>query len=345
MDLLPSPEQMEIISSAASFLAATVPIARTRALMTEASKVDERAWSAAAELGWFGLGLPEAHGGVGCGLADEALLFREVGRSLASGPHLATVLGARVAAFGGRADLAEAIVGGARVGMIVPGRGADVDGDRDDDAISGELLLLDAVGADHVLLVQRHRSSLFALADLGAVTQIPCIDAAVALGRVQATRVAPVVSVTSAIDDVEGRGHVLAAAALTGIAEATRDIGAEHAKVRVQFGKPIGVNQAVKHPCAAMAVQSELAWAQTLMAALAIDEGRVDAELQALTAMLVAARAAEHNAAATVQVLGGMGFTFEHDANLYVKRAYVLGRLFGEERDALARLLELPAAV
>ena len=121
------------------------------------------------------------------------------------------------------------------------------------------------------------------------------------------------------------RGAVLVAASLTGIAEATRDISAAHAASRFQFDRPIGVNQAIKHPCADMAVRAELAWAQTLFAALATDERRQDAEFHAIGAKVVAADAAERNVAATVQVLGGMGFTFEHDANLYVKRAHVRG--------------------
>jgi alkylation response protein AidB-like acyl-CoA dehydrogenase len=152
-----------------------------------------------------------------------------------------------------------------------------------------------------------------------------------------------VVSVTAEVDAVSRRGFVLAAASLTGIAEATRDISAAHAVSRVQFDRPIGANQAVKHPCADMAVRAELAWAQTLFAALTTDERREDAEFHAVAAKVVAADAAERNAAATVQVLGGMGFTFEHDANLYLKRAYVLGHAFGDTRDALSRLIRLPA--
>ena len=84
MDLLPSSEQEEIISSAAQFLAATVPMLRTRELIDAPSNVDPKAWSSAAELGWFALGLPEDAAGVGCGLADETLVFREIGRALAS---------------------------------------------------------------------------------------------------------------------------------------------------------------------------------------------------------------------------------------------------------------------
>lgn len=340
MDLLPSPQQLEIASSSASFLTTNLPTTRTREMIDERSNVDDRAWAAAANLGWFALGIPEADGGVGCGLADEALLFREIGRSLASGPFLSTVLAARVASFGGLPDLAAQIVGGAKVGLAIP-EGAAA-GHRD--TVHGALQLLDAVGADLVVFAGPKSAGLLRMADLADVVPDTCIDETTRLAHANAHEATPVVIVDAEVDPVERRGIVLVAALQTGIAEATRDIAAEHAKTRVQFGHPIGVNQAVKHPCADMAVRSELAWAQTLVAALAVDEHREDAELQALMAKVVAGHAAQQNAGATIQVLGGMGFTFEHNANLYLKRAYVLDHLFGVERDTLSRLIELPAS-
>jgi alkylation response protein AidB-like acyl-CoA dehydrogenase len=341
MNLLPSPEQEEIVSSAATFLSGTLPTARTRELIDAPSNVDADGWAAAAALGWFALGLPESLGGVGCGLAEEALLFREIGRALPSGPFLATTLGARVAAFGGDPALAEAISGGRQIGLAVLG----LDTVIDDSGVSGELQLLDTTGAELVLVASRDEACLIALGDLDGVAAVECIDATTRLARGTASRLIPVARVRGDVDPVARRGVVCAAAMLSGIAEATRDIAAEHAKTRIQFDRPIGVNQAIKHPCADMAVRAELAWAQTVVAALAIDEGRGDAEFQALSAKVVATDAAERNAGAAIQVLGGMGFTFEHDANLYLKRAYVLGNLFGDTSETLSRLIALPAAI
>jgi alkylation response protein AidB-like acyl-CoA dehydrogenase len=338
MDLLPSPEQEEIVASAASFLATALPIQRTRHLIGEASNVDEKVWLAAADLGWFGLGLPSVLGGVGCGLADEGLLFREIGRSLAGGPFLATALAARVAAFGGNRQLGKEIGEGARVGMGVLGAESRLDRG----GVVGTLHLVDGDDTELVLIATQERAALFVRADLGDLTVLECIDPTARLSRVTTTGATPVVAVAADVDPVGLRGSVLVAAELTGIAEATAVLSAEHAKNRIQFGRPIGVNQAVKHPCADMAVRAELAWAQTTVAALAVDEGRTDAELQCLSALVVAADAAERNAAATVQVLGGMGFTFEHDANLYVKRAFLLAQLMGPVRQALRRLVLLP---
>ena len=332
MDLTLSPEQSEIVDSAAAFLRGRLPMTRTRELLDAGDKVDAPAWAEAAELGWFSLGLSEERGGVGFGLADEALLFREIGRSLASGPFLATVLAARVAVFGGRNDLAASIIGGRqRVGLALGG------------SLDGEIRLLDATQS-LALVLAPERASLVEVGALGDVREVRCFDPASTLHRAWTHDVQPVATVTSDVDPIERRGQVLAAAMLTGITEAVRDISAGHAIDRVQFGKPIGVNQAIKHPCAQMAVQAELAFAQTMFAAVASDEGRGDADFHALSALLVACKAAESSTAATIQVLGGMGFTFEHDAQLYLKRARVLSHLFGGTTSQLGRLLTMSAA-
>jgi Acyl-CoA dehydrogenase, C-terminal domain len=206
----------------------------------------------------------------------------------------------------------------------------------------GPMHLVDGDDTDLVLVATYEQAGLFALPDLVDLVGLECIDPTARLARATASGAAPVVAVGAEVDPVGLRGTALVAAELTGIAEATAALSAEHAKNRIQFGRPIGVNQAVKHPCADMAVRAELAWAQTAVAALTVDEGRADAELQCLSALVVAAEAGERNAAATVQVLGGMGFTFEHDANLYVKRAFLLAQLLGPLRSALSRLVLLP---
>ncbi len=346
MDLSPTAEQLEIIESSAAFLRNRLPVMRTRELFDAESNVDAAAWRASADLGWFGLGLPEVHDGIGCGLAHEALLFREIGRSLASGPFLSTLLAARVAAFAGQPELAASIVAGERVGLAIPnshdllGPGGLVDG-----ALQLVDVEIDRQG-NHgglVLIATREIAALVRVADLHDVSPVPCIDPAVRLHRATARAVAPIAAVRAEVDPIARRGSVLTSAMLTGITEAVRDIAADHAKNRVQFDRPIGVNQGIKHPCADMAVQAELALAQTLFAALATDEGREDAEFHALSAHLVASQAAESSAAATVQILGGMGFTFEHDAQLYVKRAYVLSHVFGGTGALLNQLLAQPS--
>jgi alkylation response protein AidB-like acyl-CoA dehydrogenase len=304
MDLLQTPEQDEIVDSAAAFLRGRMPVAHTRELIAAGNLFDASAFGAAAELGWLGLGLPESLGGVGGALADEAVLFREIGRSLATGPFLSTVLAARVAAVGGNAALAEEIVGGRPVGLAIASAVSLFDGE----VVSGDLQLLDTTG-DLVLVVEAHRAAIVPVDRLADVQAVPCYDDASSLKRATAHAVQPIVAVDAATEPAQRRGHVLAAAMLTGITEASRDIGSEHAKVRVQFDRPIGVNQAIKHPCADMAVRAQLALAQTLFGAIAHDESRPDADFHALSAHLVAAEAAEFSSAAALQIMGGMGFT------------------------------------
>jgi alkylation response protein AidB-like acyl-CoA dehydrogenase len=343
MDLLPTPEQHEIIDSSRSFLAGRMGIGRSRELLEAGSvpAVDAAAWAAAAELGWFALGLPEDQGGIGAGLADETLLFREIGRANAPGPFVASVLATRVAAFGGAPELADEIIGGRRVGLVVP---TAVDAVSSDGTLRGDVQLVDAIDG-LALVATPEMAAIVDVSALDEVGNVPCIDPTARLQRATAQAVTPIATVAADVDRVERRGHVLVAALLAGVAEWSRDTASRHAIDRVQFDKPIGVNQAIKHPCANVAVQAQLAFAQSLFAALAVDEDRPDAELQVLSARVAAAAAADLGTATTLQVLGGMGFTHEHDVHLYIKRAALLAHAFGESATWLARVLELPEAV
>jgi alkylation response protein AidB-like acyl-CoA dehydrogenase len=341
MDLLPSSEQDEIVSVVAGFLRAELPINDLRVNREEHSSFTPAMWKKCGDLGWFGLGLSEELGGVGYGLVEEALLFRELGRHLAPGPFVASVLGARVAALAGNSALAASIVAGeASVGMA-EARGAAVVSAA---GISGTFDLLDGAGATHVLFHSDSGLALVEAAALGELPLLPCIDPGTRLTRAELNGAVPVVFLADGADAVLLRGTVLVSAMLCGIAESTRDLSSEYAKVREQFGKPIGVNQAIKHACANMAVRAEAATSQLFFAALAADENRGDAILQTSSARVVATNAAIENATATIQVHGGMGYTFEHDANLYFKRARILERTLGESRRHLDLLLHAPAA-
>jgi len=340
MDLLPSAEQAEIAASIASFLGKELPMTRVRELGAQPSSRDAATWRTCAELGWFGLGLPEQAGGVGYGLAEEALLFREIGRFLAPGPFLATVLGARVAAAAGAHDLAAAIVAGSTVvGSAEADRSVAADS-----VLAADLDLYDAVDADLVLLATDAGAALYETSAFSNVVAHECIDPLTRVATARAEGVPAVVVVPSESEAVYRRGAVLVAAMACGLAEQARDLSAEHARTRVQFGKPIGVNQAVKHACTDMAVRAEAATCQTFYAALTLDGGSVDAPFHVASAKVVATNAATLNARAAVQVHGGMGFTWEHDAHLLVKRAHVVSVLFGDRREHLARLLALPPA-
>jgi alkylation response protein AidB-like acyl-CoA dehydrogenase len=128
-----------------------------------------------------------------------------------------------------------------------------------------------------------------------------------------------------------------------GLAEAVRDDAVSYATERMQFGKPIGVFQAIKHPCADMAVRCEAALSQTLMASLHTRDGLADATLQAASAKVVASSAALRGSMANVQIHGGYGFTTEYDAQRFVKRSHVFDVLAGSGRSRLGDVLAAPA--
>jgi alkylation response protein AidB-like acyl-CoA dehydrogenase len=337
MDLLPSAEQDEIVAVVGAFLAEHYPTSLLRQRRAEPSSFDAVTWSQCGELGWFALGLPESLGGVGYALAEEALLFRELGRHLATGPFAASALAARVAAEAGAGALAADIAAGTSpVALAMPRHGEPVVGN----VVDGTFHVADGPGATHLLVVTPQAAAVVEAAGAGALEPVPSLDEGVRLARLTMERVPAVAALDGgAAAEIWLRGTVLISAMLTGVAEACRHLSTEHAKQRVQFGKPIGVHQAIKHACADMAMRAEAAGCQLVFAALSVDEQRVDRPFQVASARVVATDAAIRNASACVQVHGGMGFTFEHDSNLYVKRARLLDRMIGSRREHLAALL------
>jgi len=316
MDLVVTSEQQAIVDAAAAVLA-------------DRTDPSER-WAAAAEQGWFGLGLAEDRGGVGYGLVEEALVFREIGRAVAPGPFLATALAARI-------DPALAD-GGAPVSLLV----TDTAPTLGPGSVDGVGRILDGADTELVLVTDHTGAALVPASALPVVAE-PCLDESCAWTSEAAFSAAPVTHVAAAEDPIHLRGLVLSAAVLTGIAEAARDLSLEHALEREQFGRPIGAHQAVKHPIADMAVRCEWAWSAVLVAALIVDDSGADASLQALSARLVAAEAAEKATRAGLQIHGGMGFTDEHPIGRLRKRGRVVSATFGGRSAQLDTVLTAPA--
>jgi len=334
VDLLPSPEQLEIVSAASEFLAERMPIDCIRSGRDEASAVRPEVWREGAEMGLLILGLPEEFGGSGSGIDDEVLLHIELGRRLAPGPFLAGTLGARLAAVCGDVALAREIgSGNALVALAV------LRGEAEGRQVKGTFDLFDPAGARYALLVARSGAVLLDIAEFGDPVVVASADPGTRLASATVESAEPLHWLPAEIEWIWARAMVLTAAFLTGLAAAAASAATEHAKTRVQFGKPIGVNQAIKHSCVDMAVAAEAAQAQTLFAAIALGTGRSDALMQLLSAATVAGSAAVDNAAAGIQVFGGMGYTFENDMHLYLKRAHVLRHLFSEPAEVLAELL------
>jgi len=336
MNLLPAAEQLELVAAATDFLQTRMPIEEIRRRADADSAVDTSVWTEGAGLGFLSLGLAEEYGGAGQSFDDEALLFVELGRHLATGPFLASTLGARIAAFSGDEQLCRRIASGqARVGTAqLRGDGSVTSG-----GFKGTFDLIDTAGCSHLLLVTRHGSALVAAEQFGETTVLDCVDPGTRLATATVTAGEVTHWLPERADSTWLRAVVLSSAFLAGLADGAAALATEHAKTRIQFGRPIGVNQAIKHMCSDMAVRTEAAFTQVCFAAVCLASGRHDAPTQALAARTVAANAATDNGATGIHVHGGMGYTYEHNAHLYLERAHVYRHLFAEPSEVLAELL------
>jgi len=261
-------------------------------------------------------------------------LHVELGRRLAPGPFIAASLAARVAAKCGDSALAEQIGSGKTLVSL-----AVLRGDGEVRPVKGTFDLFDHVGARYALVVAREGAALVDIASFGQPVVVESADPGTRMATATVQSADPVQWLSADDEWIWGRAVALSAAFLTGLASAVTEQATEYAKTRVQFGKPIGVHQAVKHACVNMEINAQAAQAQTLFGAIALESGRSDALLQLLSAVTVAGSAAVDNAGAGIQVFGGMGYTFENDMHLYLKRAHVFRHLFSEPTEVLAELL------
>jgi alkylation response protein AidB-like acyl-CoA dehydrogenase len=305
-------------------------------------------WSGLAELGVFAVAVPERFGGVGGSIADVAVVVEQLAGALVPGPVAPTLLTALVLAsaiHGGEldytvaADLLAAIAAGtASVGVAMS---ACLTGTREADGglvVGGTAdLVVGAGDCSHLLLgaVTDEGESWFVVqADApGVCVARRCpVDFSRALGDVVVTDL-PIRSAQLLAglrrDVVMNLAATLAAAEASGVASWCVRVASDHALVRRQFGRPIGSFQAIKHLCASMLCRTELAAAAAADAAMAADRAPDELPLAAAAAAAVALDAAVDNAKDCVQVLGGIGFTWEHDAHLYLRRALALRQLLG----------------
>jgi len=314
-------------------------------------KLDARPgfWADAVALGWTGLHVDERFGGQGYGLAELAVIVEELGRVVAPGPFLPTVLAAAVIAESGDDEQRErwlpALGGGdttAAVGLAgslrstaTPGAGIAVDGDAGPvlGAEQAGLLLL-TVGDDLVVIERDASVTADARGSVDPVRPVAVVQC----------DASPVLGVLAGARDHAGRiARVLAAAEAVGGMQACLEMSVGYAGVREQFGRPIGSFQAVKHHCADMLVETELAAAATWDAARPVADA-AEGALVAAVAAACALPAYQRIAELTIQVHGGIGYTWEHDAHLYLRRAAALSALFGPADDLRGEIAELRRA-
>jgi alkylation response protein AidB-like acyl-CoA dehydrogenase len=336
MDLMLSGDQEAVRDAIRDVLGEQAARERLRAAMASDDGFDAELWATAAELGWFGLAVPEAAGGAGYGLPEAMVLFVELGRTLAPGPWLGTVVAAHALAEGaGREAVLPALLAGRqRVALIDDphdrlGTGRVADG--------GEASAVDGGVATAFLLLGAHRVRLVEARHTTSVTH-PCVDPTRRLASVRFARV-PAEILAGDAAAVRRRAAVLVAAEASGVAERAAEMSVGYAKVREQFGRPIGSFQAIKHRCADMAVRAEVARSAVTYAAVALAEDLPEAPLAVHVAKALATDAAIANATDNVQNHGGIGYTWEAEPHLYLKRARLLEHVLGtrmEHLDAIA---------
>ena len=331
VDLLPTEEQLSISDTVARFLADGFPVERL--VTSEADPAAREAgWAAIAEIGCLGIGLGEDHGGAGMSLVEEMLVAQEFGRVVGPTELLSAMLAARLAAACGVEAIAQGIAAGTlRVATLSPITPVEMG-----TGLSGDFYLLDHQQADVALFVGEGGAMLFPMASL---TPQPAegLDAFVPLARIALRGAEP--SCVRLEPMWWRQALLLAAAYLSGITQAACAMASDYAKLRHQFGRPIGSFQAVKHRCVDMAIGAEAIGSQIAFAALVIGGDAPDATFQAMSAKFVAAQNAIRSAQDNIQLHGAIGTTAELPAHLYLKRAHLVDRLFGSSRLLGDRLL------
>lgn len=368
-----SEEQEMLRETARRYLDDKAPSEVVRRLMDSETGFDEELWSGIATQGWQAMAIPEEYGGAGFSFMEMAILMEEMGRSLFPSPFLSSiVLGSQLLLAAGTEEQKQNLLPGVAAGEtrlavahLEPSGGWDADSvgmtfDRDgDDLLLGgtKAFVIDGHTA-HILLVVAREPGSEGAAGVSVIA-VPADATGLTRRRVETmdqTRKQADIEFEgvrvpmSAVIGAEGaawpavsetlrRAAVALAFEQVGGAQRCLDMSVEYSKVRVQFGRPIGSFQAIKHKCADMLVDVESAKSAAYYAGWAASVGDDDLAVAAPLAKSFCSEAYCHAAGETIQIHGGIGFTWEHDAHLFFKRAKTDELLFGtpaRHRAALA---------
>ncbi|MGI5207397.1 acyl-CoA dehydrogenase [Spirillospora sp. CA-108201] len=342
-------EHRDLRDAVRAFTSRQVTPAAVRAAVDADREKAPAFWDELAAQGLLGLHLPEDAGGAGYGLVELAVVLEELGRAVTPGPFLPTVLASAVLHRAGRAERLPSLADGSTVGAVGLDAGSlalsRTDGEATVSGTSGPVL--GAPLADVLVLPVKDGDATAWIVlprDAATVDELPGHDLTRRLARVGLeNRTVPGGSVLNLDSQaVRDLAAVLFAAEASGLADRATTTAADYAKVREQFGRPIGQFQGVKHRCARMLAHAEQARACAWDAARAHDEGRErEASLAAAVAGATSVQAAFQTAKDCVQTLGGIGFTWEHDASLYLRRAQTLRVLLGSTASWRRRVARL----
>jgi alkylation response protein AidB-like acyl-CoA dehydrogenase len=324
-------DQRAIQRTAREFLADAYKPEEVRRLAYDTPRgFEDEGWARICELGWPALLVAEEHGGLGLGAVELAVVQEELGAALAPSPFLSTVAAAALIGEAGsdeqRARWLPAIAAGEARGTVAT---------LPDDG--GWTAVPDADGADVVVV---RDGDGWALAEGASAEAVEALDPTRRLWSVRAD---------GALDPLPGGDAqaardaiaVALAAESVGVARRAMDMAVEYAKEREQFGRPIGAYQAVSHACAQMLLEVEGARSTVLYAAWALDHEPESGPLAAAMAKAYASDAGWRVPAASLQVHGGIGFTWEHDLHLWLKRGKANAYLWGDAREHRARVAAL----
>jgi alkylation response protein AidB-like acyl-CoA dehydrogenase len=304
-------EQAEIKETARQFLAARFTPAVVREL-AEGNRYDDALWAEVSELGWPGIAIAEEHGGQGLGMVELIVLCEELGFACAPLPFLAN----------------------AAAGIVIEGAGSDeqkaahlpgIASGEARGAIGDEAVVIDAEGADVIVVFAADGPRILPVAE-ATLEPLDLIDQTRRYSKLTAGDGEPL---AGDADGATDRMVVAVAAELVGIGQRAMEMAVEYAKEREQFERPIGAYQGVSHACAKMLYDVEEARSLTYAAAWAADAEPDSLPLAAAMAKARASEAAWDVCKASIQVHGGIGFTWEHDLHFLLKRARADAQLFG----------------
>jgi alkylation response protein AidB-like acyl-CoA dehydrogenase len=363
-----SAEHDELRQVVREFLRARSPSSEVRRLMEAEESRDDEVWALlTGQLGLSGIAVPDKYGGAGYGPVELGIVLEEMGRALLVAPYFATVAmaGQALAASGDEAAMARWLPGIGDGSLTAALAIAEDSGSWDlgevtttakpdgaDWLVSGtKLFVVDGHTADLLLVVARTPDGLGVFGVEGSAAgveraRLDTLDmtralASVTLRDARATRVGAGRDASAWLSEVTDL--VLAALAAEQLGGAARclDLSVEYAKVREQFGRPIGSFQAIKHKCANLLLEVESARSAVYHAGAALAGRQPDAPLAAALAYVYCSQAFTHAAKECIQIHGGIGYTWEHDAHLYLRRAKSSELLFGPPARHRARLAEL----
>ena len=335
MSIAVTEDHRVLAKTVADFLAKHQARAIARGLLESDEERLPGFWTELAGLGLLGIHLPEELGGAGFTLSEVLVVAEQLGRAVAPGPFVPTVITSALIAAAAPEDLRKRLLPGLADGSLIGAAALGGDVPQADGIASGNAGVVISGALADILLVPSGDDVLVIEKALGGVTvTVPAnLDPSrrAAKVRLEAARATVLPGARGLLTDI---ARTVFAAEAAGIAAEVTDQASDYAKTRVQFGRPIATFQAVKHHCANMLVAAELATAAAWDAGRAGVAGGDQLSYTAAIAATLAIPAAVDNAQLNIQVHGGIGFTWEHDAHLYLRRAAAVAAVVDAEQAA-----------